>query len=287
MKRNKGYLQLNFNSKYNQLVNLDIIKPLKRNKISFYIDSLKFFFKEENNGYLELIGSKIAKLLNINSVNYDMLEFITDDVSYKGVISEDFRIDNYQLVSIDTIIDDYLIDSNEQIMFNEMNLGLLFRAISNRYRNYDNSNTIISTLMDNFKRYFLFDILIGNIDNGKYNYELLESNCDAKTTPYFDYEQIFKFSSTRFTASDSGNYDVYDNLLEFLLKETDYILIFKEMYSKLTPKKMEEIISEIEKEIGSKMSDNEKNIIFLSYSRHYQNLGDVLDKVMSSVRTKK
>lgn len=287
MKRNKGYLQLSFDDKYKQLVDRRIINPLKRNKISFYIDSLKLFFKEESKGYIELIGFKIAKLLNIDSANYDLLEFITEDASYKGVVSEDFREDGYQLITIDKIIDDYLLDSNEQVMFNEMNLELLFKAVSSRYQNYDNSSIIISKIIDSFKRYFLFDILIGNIDNGKYNYEIMEGNYDAKITPYFDYEQIFKFSSTRFTASDSGNYDVYDNLLEFLSKETDYIPIFMEMYRKLTPEKIEKIINEIEKEIGSKISDNDKSIIFLAYSRHYYNLGNVLDKVIGSIHTKK
>ena len=287
MKRNKGYLQLSFDNKYKELVDRRIINPLKRNKISFYIDSLKLFFKEESKGYIELIGFKIAKLLNIDSANYDLLEFITEDASYKGVVSEDFREDGYQLITIDKIIDDYLLDSNEQVMFNEMNLELLFKAISSRYQNYDNSDIIISKIMDKLKRYFLFDILIGNIDNGKYNYELMESNYDAKITPYFDYEQIFKFSSTRFTASDSGNYDVYGNLLEFLSKETDYIPIFMEMYRKLTPEKIETIINEIEKEIGSKISDNDKSIIFLAYSRHYYYLGNILDKVMGSIHTKK
>ena len=286
MKRNKGYLQLKFDAKFKQLVDDKKIKLLKRNKVSFYIEPLNLFFKAENNEYKELLGSKIGKLLNIDYVKYDMLEFITADVSYKGVVADDFRKKGYQLVRMDKIIDDYLLDTNEEVMFNEMNLELLFKAISNHYINYQNNTLIVDKIMDSLKKYFLFDILIGNIDNGKYNYELMENNYDATTTPYFDFEQTFKFSSTRFTASDRDNYDVYDNLWEFLSKENDYIAIFKDMYNKLTPNKIEELLAEIENDTGYKISNNDKNIIFLSYGRHYQNLGDILNK-LENKHTKK
>ncbi len=231
MERSNGYLQLDFDKSFNELIRQGIVKPLKRNKISFYIEPLKLFFKNEDNEYLELIGSKIGELLGIKSVNYDLLEFNTSNVSYNGVVSEDFREDNYQLINMDKIIESYLLDSGEEIKNNEMNLELLARAIRNRYQNYENSEIVIARIMDSLKKYFLLDILIGNIDNGKYNYELMECNDDAKCTPYYDFEQIFKFSSTRFTASDSGNYDVYDNLMEFLSNENEYVSIFMDMYN--------------------------------------------------------
>ena len=56
MKRNNGYLNLSFDSEYDQLVKNGIIKPLSRHKVCFYIESLGLFFKEENNCYPELIG---------------------------------------------------------------------------------------------------------------------------------------------------------------------------------------------------------------------------------------
>ena len=281
MKRNNGYLQLEIDEKYNNLIDLDIITPLKRNKVCFYINSLKLFFKEEENYYQELIGSEIAKILNIDSVYYDMIEFISLDKRYKGVISEDFRCDGYNLITIDKIIDEYLLDSHIEVIYNDMNLELLNEAIYNHYSNYKDKEEIVTKVMDSIRKSFLFDILIGNIDNGKYNYEIMESDIDGKLCPYFDYEQIFKFSSTRLTVSDSNNYSMYDDLFEFLNTNYEYLSYFKEMYDKLTPEVIEGLFIKIENDKGVKIDDNYKNIVFLSYSRHYYNIGKVLEKVNS------
>ena len=281
MKRNNGYLNLAFDSKYDQLVKNGIIKPLSRHKVCFYIESLGLFFKEEDNCYPELIGSEIAKFLNIDSVYYDILEFVTSDKTIKGVVSNDFREDNYKLITIDKIIDEYLIDSNKKVIYNDMNLELLCDALNNHYINYENRDAIVNKIMDNIKKSFLFDILIGNIDNGRYNYELKENDIDGKLTPYFDYEQIFKFGTTRLTVDDNNNYDVYDNLLNFLNSEVNYVDYFKKMYDLLTPDKIEELFIKIENDKGVKIPDNYKNIVFLSYSRHYNNIGIILEKVNS------
>ena len=287
MKRNNGYLELSFDSDFNSLVINDIITPIKRNKTCFYINSLGLFFKEEINTYKELIGSKIAKLLDIKSVDYDMLSFITNDKNYKGVISPDFRIKDYQLVNMSEILTDYLEEQQTEILFNEMNLELINKAIEFRYSNYKNSNKIVENIMHNLKICFLFDMLIGNIDNGKYNYEIMESSNNAYVTPYFDYEEIFKFSSTRFTVSDSNNYDIYDNLYIFLNNENNYITIFNKMYNLLTPEILENIIKEVENDINYKIDTNTKNIIFLSYYRHYTKIGEVLNRLSKTNSIKK
>lgn len=279
MKRNNGYIELKYNSLFNELVSSNEITILNRNKNCFYINSHKLFFKEEDNIYLELIGSKICNLLNIDSVNNDALSFISLDKTFKGVISNDFRKEDYRLIKMDDIINDYLVKNNDSVKYNEMNFDLINKAITYRYKNYSNSDYIINRIMNNLKKYFLLDILIGNIDNGKYNYEFMENNNDSIICPYFDFGQIFKFSSTRFTVSDSNNYNVYDNLYEFLLKEKEYQEIFIDMYNMLTPLKVEELFKEIENDIDYKISDNIKNIVFLSYSRHYQLMGEVLNNL--------
>ena len=287
MKRNNGYIELKYNSLFDELIRSNTITILNRNKNCFYINSLKLFFKEEDNIYLELIGSKIANILNIDSVKYDALSFISLDKRFNGVISKDFRKEDYHLIKMNEIIDDYLAKHNDSIIYNEMNFDLIYKAINDRYINYENSELIINNIMDNLKKYFLLDILIGNIDNGKYNYELMENKNDSILCPYFDYGQIFKFSSTRFTVSDNNNYDVYDNLFEFLLREKEYQEIFIDMYNKLTPIKIEELFKEIENDTGYKIEENIKNIVFLSYSRHYQLIGNVINNLVNENKIKR
>ena len=53
------------------------------------------------------------------------------------------------------------------------------------------------------------------------------------------------------------------------------------MYELLTPDKIEELIIKIENDKHIRVPDNYKNIIFLSYSRHYNNIGMILEKINS------
>lgn len=277
MMRSNGYLEFNFSSKYDELVFRKIISTLNRNKTSFYLNQEKLFFKELANGYYELIGSKIAKYLGIKSVEYDLAIFNFRDKSISGVISKDFREDNYKVYNFDMIINDYLKDNKVENIDNYMNLEFIYKVLNYRYKDYPDSLIIINNIMDELITYFLFDILIGNFDNGRYNYELMENNTDAKNAPYYDFDNTFLFKMTRFTVSDSNNYDIYDNLLEFLSKvDKKYINRFMDMYNKLTPDRLEEIFLEVEKDIDSKMSNNFKNILFLAYSRHYEKISDIL-----------
>lgn len=278
MKKSDGYLQLDFSLDYENLVKDKIITPLDRNKKSFYVNSLNAFFKETDNGYLHLLGFEIGKLLNIDVVHYMLIDIITSNDTYRGVLSNNFNEDGYKLISVSKIIEEYLLNTNEKINYNDMNLELLYKAFS---FHYNNNLMIVDKIMNQIKEYFLFDVLIGNIDNGKYNYEILENDKTAKMTPYFDFGQIFKFGSTRFTVSDNGNFDIYDNLFFFLEKEQNYITYFKNMYNILTPDKVLDIFTKIEAENGIKINENEKNIMFLLYARHYQCLGNVLNKLNS------
>ena len=282
MKRINGYLQLDLTNNYQELVNKKIIIPLKRNKFSLYIDDS--FFKEEDNAYLELIGSKIASLLNIKTINYDMLEITLNNSKYKGVISKKFTKDNYNLVNFNKIISDYLLKRKDNINYNEMNLELIEKAILDRYSNYPNKDIIISNIMNNIKMSFLLDILIGNNDNGKYNYCVLENNQESYLTPYYDFGCIFNFTNTRLTVNDNDDYNQYNNLLSFLDKEKEYITIFKKMYELLTPESLEDIIKEVEKDNNFKINQNDKNIIFLSYSRHYMRIGNILKKLTNNYK---
>ena len=143
----------------------------------------KIFFKEEDNGYLELIGSKISKYLGIRSVHYDLAQFNFSDKFVNGVISKDFREKGYKIVNFATIIDDYIDNNKEENIVNEMNLEFIWKILNYRYKGYNNSQMIVAKIMDELVNYFLLDILIGNYDNGKYNYEIMENESAANVLP--------------------------------------------------------------------------------------------------------
>lgn len=277
MNRNNGYLEYCFDSKYEEVVLDQRIKLIDRNKTSFYLDDGKLFFKEEENVYYELIGTKICKYLGINYVEYDLMNVIFNDRCFKGVVSKNFKEIGYEVINYANIIDDYLKDNKCVEVSNDMNLEFIYNVLSYRYRDYMNKELIVNRIMDELITYFLVDILIMNYDNGKYNRELMENNMDSKSVPYYDYDHIFGYSNTRISVSDKSSNDIYDNLYELLSKcNDDYLNKFINMYNILSPNKLEEIFIEIENDIDSKIPDNLKNMLFLIYSIHYQKIGNVL-----------
>lgn len=287
MKRSNGYKEFDLNYSYLELVSRGIISLIDRNKTSFYLNQFKLFFKDEDNCYLELVGYKIANYLGIRSVSYDLARIVFNDRVINGVVSEDFREEDYNIVNFNTIFNDYMEEVPEENIGNEMNLEFIYKVLNYRYRNYNNSQFIVHKIMDELINYFMLDMLIGNYDNGKYNYEIMENDRDAKNCPYYDFGNSFVFKKTRFTVSDSDNYDIYDNLLEFLFKyDCSYVCRFIDMFNKLSPSKLEEIFVEIENDIDYKLDVNFKNILFLAYSRHYEKISDILikNKMISTMK---
>ena len=59
------------------------------------------------------------------------------------------------------------------------------------------------------------------------------------------------------------------------------------MYNLLTPEILENIIKEVENDINYKIDTNTKNIIFLSYYRHYTKIGEVLNRLSKTNSIKK
>jgi len=278
--RNNGYLELNFNSTYQELISSSIISPLDRHKQCFYINDLKLFFKEENERiYYELIGSKIASILGINHVDYDMIKIKTNDKTFNGVVSKDYREEGYNLIYIDEVLKTYQRDHDiNDNYFNEMNLDHIQKALYYYFSNYKDKDMITSSIVNEIIAYYMFDLLLGNIDNGRYNYEIMVSSDTAKNSPYCDFGLTFNFNSTMLTVKkDTGN-DIYDNIKLLLEEYPEVYEKFLYMYNKLTPSALEEIFKLVKEDIKTTIPNNIKNILFLSYSSHYEKIGKILNK---------
>ena len=282
MEKIDGNLIFKYNCNYEDLDNF--VNKLDRDKLCFYFDNNRKFFKEENNVYEELVGSKIAKYLGIRCVNYDLANVVFKDRKVSGVISDNFIEDGYRIVSFKEIFDDYFSKCEDYLLddfYNDMSLEFIWKVLDDRYRDYKDCDKIVAKIMDEMVNYFLLDILIGNIDNGKYNYGLMENYVDAKCCPYYDFEYIFMFSRTSFTVEYDDNNDVLGVIIKFLnVSDRLFVDRFIRMHDMLTPSKLEELFIEIEDDIDSKLPDNFKNISYLAYSRFYY----ILDEILSDYR---
>ena len=227
--------------------------------------------------YYELIGTAIGDYLNILHTSYKLTIIETSDTNIKGVTSKDYREDGYKLIKFNNIL-----------FGKEMTLDNISERLNIYFNDYRNKDIIVNDIYNDVITYYMLDLLLGNIDNGKYNYEFMASDTNAKMSPYSDFGMIFNFSSTKLRVNEYCNSSIYDNLNVLLSMNKEYLTRFSSMYEKLTPNKLEEIINDVEKNNKVDFGSNFKNIIFLSYSRHYVMLGNIINTIKkNSYLTKK
>lgn len=232
---NNSYNIIKFDSNYDDLVNSGVISPLNRYKYSFYINSDKLFFKEDTDRmYYELIGTAIGDYLNILHTSYKLTMIETSDTNIKGVTSKDYREDGYKLIKFNNIL-----------FGKEMTLDNISERLNIYFNDYRNKDIIVNDIYNDVITYYMLDLLLGNIDNGKYNYEFMVSDTNAKMSPYSDFGMIFNFSSTKLRVNEYCNSSIYDNLNVLLSMNKEYLARFSSMYEKLTPNKLEEIINDV------------------------------------------
>lgn len=257
-----GYRIIEYKKSYSELVKNRTFTPLGRYKDSFYINKRKLFFKEEKDRInYELLGDLIASYLDINHTSYVACIIKTTSREFKGLISKDYRIDNYMLVKLDKILGK-----------KDMTLDNILYSLNIYFKQYKNKEEIITRIFNDIIEHYMLDLLLGNIDNGRFNYELIVGDDNAYLSPYSDFGMIFNYTSTNLKVNSKLDNSLYNNLEE-LLTDKDYYNRFITMYNKLTPVKLEEI------EENLKLDDNFKNIIFLSYTRHYLLVGDILKRI--------
>ena len=271
MNRVNGFLDFAIDKSYEEAIFDKTIIKISPYKNIFFLKNKKLFYKESSFYYLEVLGSAILNYLEVNHIDYDLARFKFDDFITLGVVSKDYSKEGYLPVNFNEIIENYLKEIPINLHpKNPMNLDFIKKALEYRYQNYPNKDIIIDNIFNNLIKYLCVDLLIGNYDNGPFNYEILESKNHAMLAPYGDFGLTFNFNkTTRFTISDNEDYSILGNIRALLNSKYDDIFI--SMYERLEVNKLLEIIDKMEVRIP----DNLKNILYLSYARHYDNIGNI------------
>ena len=272
---NNSYKIIQYKKTFDALIKNKTITSLGRYKSSFYINKRKLFFKEETDRMnYELLGNLIADYLNISTVYYEPTIVKTATREVKGLLSKDYRREGYTLVKFDKLLNS-----------KEMTLDNIKVALNNYFKDYINREEIINKIYDEVIKYYMLDLLIGNNDNGKYNYEMLVSSDNAYLSPYTDFGLTFNFTNTRLRVNEEVDNNIYNNI-ELLLQDNNYYQEFLNMYNKLNPFILEELITNLEEKRKITLDDNFKNIIFLSYSRHYMLVRNILESLRNKNKKK-
>ena len=158
-------------------------------------------------------------------------------------------------------------------------------ALDIYFNDYINKEELVNKIYSEVIKHYMLDLLIGNNDNGEYNYEMMVSKDNAYLSPYSDFGLTFNFTSTRLRVNEEVDNSIYSNL-KVLLKEDKYYQEFINMYNKLNPFILEELIENIEQKRKIASDDNFKNIIFLSYSKHYMLVRNILEMLRNKNKIK-
>ena len=260
---NNHYKIIHYKKTFDALIKNKTITSLGRYKSSFYINKRKLFFKEEvDRMYYELLGNSIAEYLNINYTYYE------------PTIIKTATREGYSLVKF-----------NKLLNGEEMTLDNIKIALNIYFNDYINKEELVNKIYSEVIKHYMLDLLIGNNDNGEYNYEMMVSKDNAYLSPYSDFGLTFNFTSTRLRVNEEVDNSIYSNL-KVLLKEDKYYQEFINMYNKLNPFILEELIENIEQKRKIASDDNFKNIIFLSYSKHYMLVRNILEMLRNKNKIK-
>lgn len=270
------YQVLEYKRSYNDLVKDRTFAPLGRYKDCFYISKRKLFFKEEQDRInYELLGEIVADDLSINHTSYEPYVIKTTSREMKGLLSKDYRIPNHLLVKFDKILEN-----------KDMTLDNILISLNIYFKDYHDREEIIKRIYNDVIKHYMLDLLLGNIDNGKYNYELIVGDDNAYLSPYTDFGMIFNFTSTNLRVNNEVDNSLYNNL-RLLLTNDLYYKEFIKMYKKITPDRMEELLKEVEDNKNISLGDNFKNIVFLSYMKHYLIIDGIIKEINKDKRKRK
>ena len=291
-------LNIDYN-KYNLLKEKGIIKEIddpEGRKYTFFlnINDKSIFFKEcSKEGIInELIIDNICKLFNKDVLEQDY-SYITNKYDRKiyGLINNNYKNDDYSYISLDTILNDYYVyitNNNinyENIRIYELvNLETIWQALEYRYRNTNNSEEIVKSLMEELTSRFLIDILTGQNDRHEFNIEIKEKGNDIKLANIYDNEEGLMYDKFDMGVTmDSLKYkgDYMTSLLNefFNISESKYIDIFNSMLDKLSIDKFKLIVNDIKSNVKDlEVSDNYFNELIDKYSKYYNEYKNIVNK---------
>ncbi len=291
-------LNIDYN-KYNLLKEKGIIEEMndsKGRKYAFFVNihGIKIYFKESTKEGIvnELIIDSICKLFNKDVLEQDY-GYITDKYNRKvyGLISNNYKDDNYSYISLDTILNDYYVyitNNNinyEKIRIYELvNLETIWQALEYRYRNIDNSKEIVKKLMEELVSRLLIDILTGQNDRYEFNIEIKEKDSDIKLANIYGNEEGLMYDKFDMGVTmDSLKYkgDYMTSLLNefFNISESKYIDIFNLMLDKLNIDKFKLIVNDIKLQVKDlEIPDGYFNELISRYSKYYNEYKNIVNK---------
>ena len=178
----------------------------------------RYFYKKSKKGdsYNELIAEKIAKKLGLPCCHY----ILTFDEGMDYLSSEMFDTTNY--ISLHEVLEDvYGIETKLEISKDDNieildksknNLEDIWNALEIKFGTRDNGQEIVSKLMYQIVKVFLFDVIIANSDRHVDNLGFIDDGVNVTLAPLFDNDYML------------SEYSIYDNDYSMCVEPQDFFL---------------------------------------------------------------
>jgi len=261
------------------VINLDNAKRITSSKLLF---ADKIIYIKGAANYMSLIGAKLAKFLDIDTVSFQRGIYQGKQVIFS---EQYYNKDTEKRITGGKLLREYheYIEPNhpdavspiDEEYFN--NLTDIWGALEFKYGlKYEKD---IPEVMMNFVKAFCFDILTGNSDRNQSNWEIIVSEEKISMAPSYDFDDVFDFISyylsPEHTEEEEMNY-----LLENFLNTSapEFANIFYEMYDKLTVKELIKIINDVEVEHELELNQKFKDQIIKEYTNHRLEIEKIINK---------
>lgn len=222
----------------------------------------------DNTGVNELIGKKIADVMDLVCPKYFLVE--VDNVRY--LLSEDL---NQYGKFINALKICHGLSKDIDISANSI---YSVRAYIEKYFPVDKSKKMMQEII----RMYIFDILFLNSDRDLQNWGILFQENGNQNIVIFDNELIFYentfFPGISLTASISTKYpQVYDDFRIFLKESSsEFISLFKDYFDLITPEFLKDLINQVERENNISLATKEE--LITKYNNHRVNLEQIYNE---------
>ncbi|MBQ6687313.1 MAG: HipA domain-containing protein [Bacilli bacterium] len=326
MERNNGYKNLtNYFKKLLKRKEIDLDVLEEKNIIKPCIDGasavfwFKYFgvnvlfkrYKNEFCSYSELISEELAKHLGLKNAQYDLAEFENN----KGVISYDFRKQNYEYENIYSILLEYFKKVNpedvspyEYVYIDDAkteridlynNLEDIWLALEYYLYNdikIDNKDVPkhIEKLMIELTDRFCFQIISGNYDMHCANIllEISDDRKDISLAPMFDNEDMFKiadeilynFHEIPRLAIDQDDFakeiDSNKMLRKYLfMSSEEFLERLERMMQKINEDTIYHIFQDVEEKISRPIPEDIKKAVAINFDKNISDINNIIAEV--------
>jgi len=219
----------------------------------------RYYFKLNGNDCIELVVEKIAKRLGICSAHYMVVKY-----------------DGKEFYLSESLNNDGVFLSADSLGIDGSNLYNIWFGIEKYYPGY------VFELMQDIIKIYIMDILLMNYDRTDLNWGFYYKDGTIKIA-IIDSEMAFTVGNTYISCvNEIGSRDFVsinddqDEIINFLnISSQEYIDLFKEMFSFLTPQYVQSVFEEVEQEIGRDIRD--KELYTRIYNNHYNKIKSLLD----------